>query len=435
MTPPDSLPPSTPPTPSSPRPSVERRTPAGWVLLFIQLALLGYATLLVVRTILGLRSEPSGALTPPLSAVEILSGADTAGYARAMAPIPFQFPEDHGPHPEYRTEWWYLTGNLDGMDGRPYGYQFTLFRNALSPLSPDRGSLWDTNQLWLGHLALTDPTGGRHLQAERFARGSAGLAGGSGAPFRIWVDGWSLGTEGASGGGGEGADGEDIFPLRVQAAAEGWGVDLLLRPEKGLVLQGREGWSPKGPEAGNASYYYSYTRLAATGELTLDGVAVPVAGGSWMDREWSTSALGEGLEGWDWFSLQLEDGSELMLFQLRRSEGTRDPLDQGLWVSRSGEATPLTAAEFELEVLDQWSSPLDGTTYPAGWRLTIPHLSLTLDVRPLLADQEMRLTFRYWEGAVRASGVRAGEIVQGRGYVELTGYAGGGIDGPHRRHR
>ncbi|CAN5664596.1 lipocalin-like domain-containing protein [soil metagenome] len=349
-----------------------------------------------------------------LSAAEALAGGDTAGYARALEPREFIFPDDHGPHPDYRTEWWYLTGHLDAADGRSFGFQLTFFRNALSPGAPERTSAWSTNQLWMGHFAITEVETGRHVYEERFARGAAGLAGATADPFRVWIEGWEL-------------DGErpgDAFPFRMRAAmASGEALDREVTEGKPPVLQGDAGLSQKGPEPGNASYYLSWTRMPLRGTVTLDGEPVTVSGEGWMDREWSTSALGEVHRGWDWFSLQLDDGRELMFFELRRADGTPDPLNHGALVAADGSVLRLGGDQVSIDVLEQWRSPLDGTEYPSGWRLRIPEQEIDLVLTPRVRDQEMNVTFRYWEGALQVQGTAAGRPVGGRGYAELTGYA------------
>lgn len=391
-----------------------------------------------------------------VSLAETMGGADTVGYARAMQPRPFAFPADHGPHPDYRTEWWYVTSNLEGPEGRRFGFQFTLFRSALAPPSPAGGgeevagapSPWRTRQMYLGHFTLTDVAGGAFVEFERFTRGAAGLAGawaegGGGSPdpagrgsggaaLRVWLDDWQLRgpvtVDPGGAGPGPGASaptGDDpAWPLRLTAADAGVALDVTLQPLKPVVLQGDRGLSRKGPEPGNASYYYSYTRLAAEGTVTLDGTAIPVSGLAWMDREWSTSALAEGQEGWDWFSLQLSDGSELMVYQIRRVDGAASPESEGVWVAPDGRTTRLAAGEYTLAATDRWASPVDGAEYPSGWRIEVPRLELDLTVEPVLRDQELNVTFRYWEGAVDVDGRRSGAPVTGRGYVELTGYAG-----------
>ncbi|MFC1659892.1 lipocalin-like domain-containing protein [Gemmatimonadota bacterium] len=347
-----------------------------------------------------------------LSVSEILGGSPVDGFARALKPRPFAFPLDHGPHLDYRTEWWYLTGNLMGSNGELYGFQFTIFRSALDPEAPSGGSPWATNQVYMGHLALTD-LGSRTFDAfERFSRGAQGLAGSQAEPFRVWLEDWVL----------EGR-GDGLFPLRLAASEGDRGLSLVLTPEKPLVLQGDEGHSQKGPEAGNASFYYSYTRLATTGTVTVEGREVPVQGTAWFDREWSTSAISGNQVGWDWFALQLSDGRDLMYYQIRRADGSPDPLSKGVLVDGQGGVTNFGSELLELEVRESWESPEDGTLYPSRWCLAIPEEDIKLEVTPLIPNQELNLTFRYWEGAVAVRGTANGTSVEGRGYVELTGYA------------
>ncbi|XXF77481.1 lipocalin-like domain-containing protein [Myxococcaceae bacterium GXIMD 01537] len=355
---------------------------------------------------------------PTLTVAGVLGGADGGeGYARAFSPRAFHFPEDHGPHPGFRTEWWYWTGNLETSEGRRFGYQFTLFRSALAPESAPRASAWATRQVYLGHFTVTDVEAGRFHAFERFSRSALGLAGASAQPLRVWLEDWEVRSAG-----------EAPFPLRLAASAPGVALELLLEEGKPPVLQGEHGLSHKGPEPGNASYYYSLTRMPSRGTVTVDGRAFAVTGESWMDREWSTSALSAGQVGWDWFSLQLSDGSELMYYQLRQRDGAADPFSAGLAVPARGNPVRLTREDVRVEVLDTWKSPHGPGTYPARWRLTVPSQGLELTVTPLLADQELTVSFRYWEGAVRLEGTRAGSPVKGRGYVELTGYA----DAPQR---
>lgn len=334
-----------------------------------------------------------------------LGGEAAAGYARAFEPRPFRFPEDHGPHPEFRTEWWYFTGNLAGTDDRRFGYQLTLFRVALAPEMPQRDSSWASRQIFMAHFALTDAGGGRFHHFERFSRAALGLAGAQAAPFRVWLEGWSV----------EGTD--DFLPLRLQAAEGEVALDLRLENAKPVVLQGERGLSRKSDEAGNASYYYSLSRMPTVGEVRLGEEVFPVQGESWLDREWSTSALGEEQAGWDWFSLQLDDGRELMFYRLREKEGGASPWSAGTLVAADGSVRRLGHDEVVIEELDHWTSPYSGARYPSRWRLRIPAAGLDLQLEPLLNDQELRTTVRYWEGAVEAKGA-----VNGHGYVELTGY-------------
>ena len=355
-------------------------------------------------------SSPAGPVRR-LSAVESLAGGESAGYGKALEPRDFDFPADHGPHPDYRTEWWYFTGHLESAAGRRFGYQLTFFRQALSPDMPERRSAWATRQLYMAHFALSDVDGGAFRSFERLSRGAAGLAGAGGdKPFRVWLEDWSVESIG-----------DDAFPVRLRARSGHLELDLELASDKPVVLHGEAGLSRKGAAAGNASYYYSLTRLSARGRLALEGREVPVTGSSWLDREWSTNVLADDQVGWDWFSVQLDDGRELMVFQLRLAAGGVDPASHGTLVEADGATRPLALADLELEVTDTWRSPR-GAVYPAGWRLRLPSQSLELELEPLLADQELDVSFRYWEGAVGVRSTAAGKRVSGRGYVELVGY-------------
>ena len=393
-----------------------------------------------------------------LDLAEAMGGVDTAGYARATEPRPFVFPADHGPHPAFRTEWWYVTANLQDDAGRRFGTQFTLFRNALAPevevgrgegggpeagtgdavgdasaardagdgvgaggdATDARASAWATRQVYMGHFAVTDVEGEGFHEAERFTRAANGLAGGEVEPLRIWMDDWSLM-------GGGGAAPEDpgagpVFPLHVRAREGGVAVDLALVPAKPHVLQGDRGLSQKGPEAGNASFYYSFTRLRAEGTVEVDGRVYRVTGLAWLDREWSTSALSEGQEGWDWFALQLSDGRDLMVYRLRGPGGSTDPLSEGVVVAPDGSSRRLVHDDFRVTSTDTWTSSLDGTAYPSGWEVEVPGEGLRLRIAPVLRDQELNVAVRYWEGAVDVTSLDGSDDLTGHGYVELTGY-------------
>ena len=374
------------------------------------MARLGAALALTVLTACSPRTPEPPAST--LSVAEMLGGGDTGSFARALEPRSFSFPEDHGPHPGFRTEWWYFTGNLTSEQGRRLGYQLTFFRSALTPRPESRASTWATSQAWMAHFALSAPDEPEpgFFSYERYARGAAGMAGATLGPFRVWLEDWSA----------EGAD--DMPPVRLRAAGDEVAIDLELSAGKSPVLQGDRGLSQKGREPGNASYYYSLTRLPSSGRMVVRGTEYRVTGFSWMDREWSTSSLDEDVVGWDWFSLQLDDGRDLMAYQLRRADGTADPLSAGSLVAADGAATYLPGQEYRIEPLDTWRSPATGRTYPSRWRLTSPIRELELEIEPLMDDQELAHSFIYWEGAVRFSGTFAGRPVSGRGYVELTGY-------------
>ena len=390
------------------------------------------------------RAEQSEAPVGNLSLVSTLGGLDTVGYERATEIRHFVFPEDHGPHPGFRTEWWYITGNLTSDEGRDFGFQFTIFRSSLAPTEPGGPSAWATNQAYMGHFAVTDIDGDAFKAADLFARGSGGLAGAETTPLRVWIEDWVL--ESAAVGAGEGATAPlgapgvarstdasaSVFPLRLAADGDGFGLELLLEAGKPHVLQGDRGLSQKGAEPGNASYYYAHTRMPASGRVVFDGEEHTVTGLTWMDREWSTSALSEGQVGWDWFALQLDDGWEMMVYQLRLEDGSADPLSDGVLIDPQGNRVPLEwGSEVVVEPTGAWASPEDGAEYPSGWRIRVPDRGWDLTVDPVVDDQELRLAFRYWEGSVAVEGVgEGGAAVNGRGYVELTGYAGFGAQEP-----
>ncbi len=367
-----------------------------------------------LRAFLLLAFIPGGvfadAAPAPSELARLLGGGDE-GFAKAVSPRPFEFPADHGPHPQFRNEWWYVTGNLDAEDGRRFGYELTIFRFSLAPTLPESPSAWRSNQVYIAHLALTDAKGDRFFVAQRYSRGALGLAGAAADPFRVWIDDWSIRDDAAAPG-----------TWRLSASAGDFGVDVNLRPLRAPVLNGEAGLSQKSADPGNASYYYSVTRLQTEGSITIDGSDVGIGGMSWLDREWSTSALAPDQVGWDWFALQLSDGSDLMFYQLRTRDGRQDPLSSGTFVEPGGAAFHLRAEEVALRVEDEWRSPAGGT-YPSGWTLALPDRGLTLRISPVIANQELFTTVRYWEGAVDVSGERDGRPISGRGYVELTGYA------------
>ena len=346
---------------------------------------------------------------PGIDVASALGGDAAAGFARALEPRHFVFPADHNAHPDFRNEWWYVTGQLQSPQGERFGYQVTFFRIALAAKDTERSSAWATRQVWMAHTALTDVDGATHEHASRLSRGALNLAGQTSNPFRLWLEDWSI----------QGAD-DGAFPWQLRLATEDFALDLTLKPERAPLLQGAEGLSQKSADAGNASYYYSITRLATQGTLVHAGKAVSVSGLSWLDREWSTSALGKDQVGWDWFSLQLDNGDDLMLYRLRDQSGSTDPFSAGTLLGSNGVRQSLAARDFGLEPLRWWESPA-GARYPVAWRLSIPGSAMELRVEALLDDQEMDTAIRYWEGAVS---VRSADSTQrlGQGYLEMTGY-------------
>jgi predicted secreted hydrolase len=342
-----------------------------------------------------------------------LDSPPAEGFARADGARTFQFPLDFGPHPDFQTEWWYYTGNLVSADGRQFGYQLTFFRRALTPAAVrmPRPSNWAAEQVYLAHFTLTDVGTGKFHYFERMERGSAGLAGAQVQPaYQVWLSDWRVSQV------GEGS-------YQLAAASAGVQLKLDLQDRKGVVLQGEQGYSQKGPEAGNASYYLSQTRLETRGTVEIGGQPVSVTGSSWMDHEFSTSALAGDQVGWDWFALQLNDGSELMVYTVRKADGSIDPYSSGTLIYPDGRTRRLTRADFQVRVTASWKSPHSAAVYPASWQVDVPSEGLSLQVKPRLADQELRVSFTYWEGAVAVEGTRSGIPVSGSGYVELTGYA------------
>lgn len=338
-------------------------------------------------------------------------------FRHANSPYHFHFPNDHGSHNEFRTEWWYYTGHLMTNDGRDYGYELTFFRQAIDNPSVDSNpSRWAIHHLYLAHAALSDHRTQRFRYAEKISRAGIGKAGADPDQLHVWIDRWSAETVAS-----------DPPRHQLRAASEDFSFDLILEPQKKPIVHGEGGISRKGAEPWQASHYYSMTRLATTGTLTVNGRAQPVNGTSWMDHEFGSGNLGQDQVGWDWFSLQLEDRSELMFYLLRRADGTTDPVSNGTLIAENESTTALSSVEVRVEVISHWTSPFSGARYPSEWRLSIPSRNLSLHLVPKMPNQEL-MTGRstqvtYWEGAVKVSGQRGEKPVAGQGYVELTGYA------------
>ena len=356
------------------------------------------------------RAEDSAEVAANLSLSDALNPGG-AGFKKVTGPRELNFPGDHGPHPDYALEWWYYTGNVSTSEGRHFGYELTFFRIGLTSEEFDRTSEWATEQMYTAHFALTDVQSDEFHSFERYSRDALGLAGAVATPFRVWLEDWSAET-----------DGDSLLPLRLRANAEGIGIDLRLNGEKGIVLHGDEGFSRKAYTQGQASHYYSLTRMSTEGTISVNGKSFPVQGLSWMDREWSSSQLSDAHVGWDWFALQLSDGRDVMYGELRPRSDSESPFRLGTIVQADGSYRSLENADVGLEVLDRWQSPLGGT-YPSRWRVRIPEEGIDLEVTPFVSDQELDAIVRYWEGAVQIDGTANGKPVSGSGYVELTGYA------------
>jgi len=340
---------------------------------------------------------------------EIPSGFLTADGSRTLT-----FPQDFGAHEDFRTEWWYYTGNLQTTEGRRFGFELTIFRVGLQPpmVELPADSQWYARSVYFAHFAVSDIARERFYAFERYSRPGPGLAGAQANPYHVWLEDWNI-TEQAPG------------VYRLQAAQEEIILDLTLTDEMGVVLHGEKGYSRKGENATNASHYYSQPRLRADGFLQVDGTQYPVGGLAWKDHEFSTSVLDEDQIGWDWFSLQFEDGSALMLFQLRESDGETSASSSGTFIAANGIPQPVQHTDFEITVLDEWRSPHTGGVYPAAWDIRLNESNCRLQVYPWMSDQEINFpTVTYWEGAVRFEGSCNGALARGNGYVELTGYAG-----------
>jgi predicted secreted hydrolase len=339
--------------------------------------------------------------------------ANSDGFKRVFGPSEIVFPRDLGAHDDYQTEWWYYTGNLETATGRPFGFQLTIFRRGLTPsiqsVSTENHSDWRTNQVYFAHFTISDIGNKAFYPAERFSRGAAGLAGAQAAPYRVWLQDWSF---------------TEIVPgqVRLVGKTDQVALDLVVKETLPPILQGDRGYSAKSSEPGNASYYYSIVRQETTGKVTVKGESFEVTGLTWKDHEYSTSSLSADDVGWDWFSLQLDNDTSLMLYLLRRKDGTIESVSSGSFITADGTVQPLNNTDWQLEVLDTWKSPTSKAEYPAKWRLAIPKLALNLEGQPLMPNQELNLSTTYWEGAVSFKGTQAEQPVQARGYVEMTGY-------------
>jgi len=351
------------------------------------------------------------------TAASIAMDGPTGAFDLASPGYRYEFPRDHGAHERFRTEWWYYTGHLTGSAGRRFGFQLTFFRRGIPPEQVHTlPSQWSIQQLYLAHVALTDLENGRFLYADKLSRAGLGKAGADTGRLHVWLDRWSLSTDEAS------------SPRHtLQAATDTFAIDLALTSAKPLVVHGRNGVSRKGPDPGQASHYYSLTRLATEGHIRVGADTFAVTGLSWMDHEFGSADLPDDVVGWDWFSLQLSNSTELMWYSLRHADGTVDPVSGGTFILADGRTQPLTRHDLAIEPLSHWTSTRSGGRYPQRWRLTAPALGVDLEVASLLNDQELdtaRSTgVTYWEGAVSASGRAGGVPVTGNGYVEMTGYA------------
>jgi predicted secreted hydrolase len=342
------------------------------------------------------------------------AGAEAGDFQPARPGRVLQFPRDHGAHPEFRTEWWYYTGHLKSTGGETFGYQLTFFRVGLKKPDPKARSAWRADTVYFAHLAITDPRGKVFTFREQAQRGAMGLAGAREDRLELWIGDWHIESRGEN--------------HHLKAQKDRIGLDLMLAPLKPPVLHGDGGYSRKAAASEEASYYYSITRLATRGKLFLGNRILEVTGTSWFDREFSSSQLAPNQAGWDWFALQLDDGTDLMLYVMRLKDGSLDPASSGTLVDAAGRPRHLTLADFTIKTTGSWQSPHSQATYPSGWQISLPRAGYTLMLKPTLADQELRTgktsPITYWEGQVAIQGHNHQQPVSGQGYVELTGYAG-----------
>jgi predicted secreted hydrolase len=335
-----------------------------------------------------------------------------AQYRTALPGYRYEFPRDHFNHPDFQTEWWYYTGNLKSANGHRFGFELTFFRQAVSR-DLAKTNAWQVRDLYLAHLALSDLDGGKFYHLERTNRSGPGIADASKSLGRIWNGNWQIQWRGAD--------------QELDAVEERFQLHLKLHPEKPPVIHGEKGVSQKAEGPGHASHYISLTRIATSGAIELGGQKLEVSGSSWMDHEFFTHQLAADQTGWDWLSLQLTDHTELMLFRIRRADGSIDPYSAGTYVDADGRTTHLRSADFTLLPAGEvWISPLTGARYPVEWKAEIPKLKIELEVKTPLKSQELTgktaWAPNYWEGAITLSGRREGKAIGGVGYLEMTGY-------------
>jgi predicted secreted hydrolase len=330
----------------------------------------------------------------------------------------FDFPRDHGAHPDYRTEWWYVTGNLAAEDGTTFGYQFTIFRTRLVPPGSEASSPLFPAQVHLGHFAISEIDRQRHHDWERLGREGLGQAGSSEATLDAHVGDWRMWLE-------DSTNGSEI--VRLDAGEGDTRLSVTMRPRKPLVIHGENGVHIKGENAEQASYYLGWTRLDTDGEITINGHRQAVTGNSWMDHEFGSAWLGEDEIGWDWFAIQLEDGTDAMIYRLRRRDGSANPAATGTIIEPDGTVRIITSGEYVLEETGWWGSNESGARYPVRWKISIPSEQTSLIVAPAFEAQEMRMTRHtgatYYEGAIRVEGTWKDKPATGSGYMELVGYA------------
>ncbi|MGV3723407.1 MAG: lipocalin-like domain-containing protein [Actinomycetota bacterium] len=354
----------------------------------------------------GVEAAPAA---PYSVAVQALDPTLQGAFKKAVPPYRFQFPRDHAAHPEYQTEWWYYTGHLESGTRR-FGYELTFFQVGINPWRKSSKSAWALHTVYFAHFTVTDENNRKFQFTEEITRPALGMAGADTDRYRVWLHDWSASLL------------SDNRTHHLVAGAPEFAIDLNLEPLKPPVVHGRDGVSQKSAGVGRASHYYSLTRMGTRGTLRLNGEELPVTGVSWMDHEFGSNQLSAEQAGWDWFSLQLDDGRELMLYRLRLKNGGVEPLSSGTLVAKDGTWKHLPLSAFEINATGQWKSPKSGAVYPQGWTVRVPSEGINLTLEATVADQELVpegvAAVRYWEGSVRVTGSATGV-----GYAELTGYS------------
>lgn len=336
-------------------------------------------------------------------------------FKAALPGYRYHFPADHFSHDEFKTEWWYYTGHLESADKKPFGYELTFFRSGVPISDGVNGGAFELRNVYMAHFALTDVSAKKFYHEEKMSRGGAGAAGASDKEYKVWLENWSALRDPKSG--------KHILSARSKDCS----IKLSLDEGKVPAIHGNQGVSQKASCVGCASHYYSHTRMPAEGEITIGDKKYNVRGSSWMDHEFGSNQLAANQVGWDWFSIQLDDGSDMMLYLMRLKDGTYDPHSSGTFVAADGGVQHLHLSDYKIESSQKWKSPHTGGQYPTSFHVSVPSKQLDLQIEALLQDQELaskdKTGISYWEGACRVKGKRAGAEVRGQAYVEMTGYS------------
>jgi predicted secreted hydrolase len=368
--------------------------------------------LLIVAVIPNDRTDRAQSPTQAMNVSTLLANNNSNLFEKAEPDHRLIFPRDHGPHDMFRNEWWYITGNLFDESKQRYGFQLTFFRRLLSPSQKD--NRWQDNTITMAHFALSDHKTGQFFSAEKLGRSGAGVAGAQLSPFKVWLDDWQISSIATAG--------DQFFPLKLKAKSAELSLELTLTELKPITLQGVQGYSQKSEDPNNASYYYSFTRLKTEGTLSYQEKNLAIEGYSWLDREWSTSALAKNQQGWDWFALQLNNGDDLMFYQIRHNDGTSSAFSSGIIVTNDHQKIPLTQSHVSLSATQHWTNRY-GQRFPVQWQMTINHDLYHADwiIRSPIQDQFLDLSVRYWEGAIDVLDAKNHQPL-GLGFLEMTGY-------------